>query len=130
LFYTKCFWISYFFQIFTFIGSSVICFSLSEIPKWTHQREFRLRCISSVVDTRGKWKKSSIIKVLIILFGHLWEVELAFRYILPSSSLKGLSSLILFPVFATGVIDIGLSTKQAKLVAKFAAGVINTRGEP
>jgi len=32
-----------FFQIFTFIGSSVICHSLSEIPIWTHQREFGLR---------------------------------------------------------------------------------------
>jgi hypothetical protein len=31
-----------FFQIFTFIGSSVICLSLSEIPIWTHQREFGL----------------------------------------------------------------------------------------
>ncbi len=28
-----------------------------------------------------KWKKSSIIKVLIILFGHLWEEELTYRYI-------------------------------------------------
>jgi hypothetical protein len=28
-----------------------------------------------------KWKKSSIIKVLIILFGHLWEVDLTYRYI-------------------------------------------------
>jgi hypothetical protein len=34
-----------------------------------------------VVDTGGKWKKSSIIKVLIILFGHLWEVESTYRYI-------------------------------------------------
>jgi hypothetical protein len=34
-----------------------------------------------VVDTSGKWKKSSIMKVLIILFGHLWEVELSYRYI-------------------------------------------------
>ena len=32
LFYTKFLWISYFFQIFTFIGSSVIYLSLSEIP--------------------------------------------------------------------------------------------------
>ncbi len=31
------------FQIFTFIGSSVICLSLSEIPIWTHQREFGLK---------------------------------------------------------------------------------------
>jgi hypothetical protein len=29
----------------------------------------------------GKWKKSSIIKVLIILIGHLGEVELTYRYI-------------------------------------------------
>ena len=35
--------ISNFFQIFTFIGSSVICLSLSEIPIWTHQREFGLK---------------------------------------------------------------------------------------
>jgi hypothetical protein len=28
-----------------------------------------------VVDTGGKWKKSSIRKILIILFGHLWVVE-------------------------------------------------------
>jgi hypothetical protein len=39
------------------------------------------RCITSVFDTGGKWKKSSIIKVLIILFGHLWKVELTYRYI-------------------------------------------------
>jgi hypothetical protein len=32
-----------------------------------------------------------------------WEVELTYRYILPSSSLYGLSSLILFPLFATGI---------------------------
>ncbi len=37
------------------------------------------RCTTGVVDTGGKWKKSSIIKVLIILFGHLWEVELTYR---------------------------------------------------
>ncbi len=42
LFYTKCLWISNFFQNFTFIGSSVICLSLSEIPIWTHQRQFGL----------------------------------------------------------------------------------------
>ncbi len=29
----------------------------------------------------ANWKKSSIIKVIIILFGHLWEVELTNRYI-------------------------------------------------
>ncbi len=38
------------------------------------------RCTTGV-DTGGKWEKSSIINVLIILFGHLWEVELSYRYI-------------------------------------------------
>jgi hypothetical protein len=38
---------------------------------------------------------------------------------LPSSSLSGISSLILLPLFATGVNDTG---------GKFAAGVVDTRG--
>ncbi len=33
------------------------------------------RRYSQLVDTGGKWKKSSIRKILLILFGHLWEVE-------------------------------------------------------
>jgi hypothetical protein len=36
---------------------------------------------TGVVDTGGKWKKSSIRKILIILLGHLWKVELTFIYI-------------------------------------------------
>ncbi len=39
------------------------------------------RCTTGVVDTGGKWKKSSVIKVLIILFRHLWEVKLTYWYI-------------------------------------------------
>ncbi len=39
------------------------------------------RCTTGVIDTGGEWKKSSKIIVFIILFGHLWEVELAYRYI-------------------------------------------------
>jgi hypothetical protein len=58
------------------------------------------RCTTSVVDTGGKWKKSSIRKILIILFGHLWVVELTYIRDLP-------------PV----------STTLAKMVAKFATGV-------
>jgi hypothetical protein len=58
----------------------------------------------------------------------------------------GLSSLILFPLFAAGVVDTGgklppvsllpaanlppVSTTLAKLVAKFAAGVADTGGAP
>jgi len=36
------------------------------------------RCTTGVNDTGGKWKKSSSRKILIILFGHLWVVELAY----------------------------------------------------
>ena len=36
------------------------------------------RCTTGVFDTGGKWKKSSIRKVFIIYFGHLWVVELAY----------------------------------------------------
>jgi hypothetical protein len=39
------------------------------------------RCTTSVVDTGGKWKKSLSRKILIILFGHLWVVELTYIYI-------------------------------------------------
>jgi hypothetical protein len=35
-------------------------------------------CTIGVVDTGGKWKKSSIRKVLNILLGHLWVVELTY----------------------------------------------------
>jgi hypothetical protein len=30
------------------------------------------KCTTSVIDTGGKWKKSSIRKICIICFGHLW----------------------------------------------------------
>jgi hypothetical protein len=33
------------------------------------------RFATGVNDTGGKWKKSLIRKILIILFGHLWVVE-------------------------------------------------------
>ena len=39
------------------------------------------RCTTGVNDTGGKWKKSSSRKILIILFGHLWVVELTYIYI-------------------------------------------------
>jgi hypothetical protein len=64
---------------------------------------------------------------------------------LPSISLSGVSSLILFPLFATGVNDTGgkfaagvvdtggnlppASTTQGEPVTKFAAGVVDTGGK-
>jgi hypothetical protein len=77
---------------------------------------------TGVNDTGDKWKKSLIRKILIMLFGHLWVVEETYIYkFLPSSSLSGVCSLILFPLFATGVNDTG---------GKFAAGVVDTGGAP
>jgi hypothetical protein len=35
--------------------------------------------ITGVLDTDGKCKKSSIINVFLILFKHLWVVELTYR---------------------------------------------------
>jgi hypothetical protein len=36
------------------------------------------RLATGVNDTGGKWKKSSIRKIVIISFGHLWVVEEAY----------------------------------------------------
>jgi hypothetical protein len=56
------------------------------------------------------------------LFGHLWVVEETYLYkFLPSSLLSGVSSLILFQLFSTGVSDTD---------GKFATGVVDTGGEP
>jgi hypothetical protein len=33
------------------------------------------RFATGVIDTGGKWKKSSIRQIFLISFGHLWEVE-------------------------------------------------------
>jgi hypothetical protein len=35
------------------------------------------RFATGVVETGGKWKKSSFRKIFMISFGHLWVVELA-----------------------------------------------------
>ncbi len=45
------------------------------------QRDSLLKVLQGVVDTGGKWKKSSIRKVSIILFGHLYFVEFTFKHI-------------------------------------------------
>jgi hypothetical protein len=39
------------------------------------------RFATGVNNTGGKWKKLSSRKILIILFGHLWVVELTYMYI-------------------------------------------------
>jgi hypothetical protein len=76
--------------------------------------EFTIRAVSIFFENlrrysqiKGKGKKSSIRKVLIILFGYLWEVGLTYRYIFAIKS----------TLFAAGVIDTG---------GKFAASVVDT----
>jgi hypothetical protein len=60
------------------------------------------RCTTGVNDTGGKWKKSSIIKVLIILFGHLWEVEFTYRYIFAYKFTLRSQKPDIVPIFDTG----------------------------
>jgi hypothetical protein len=77
------------------------------------------RCTTGGNDTGDKWKKSSIRKILIILFGQLWVEELTYLSILPSSSHYGVWSLILFPYFATGVVDTGGAPWLANISENF-----------
>jgi hypothetical protein len=56
---------------------------------------------------RWQIKKSSIIKVLFILFGHLWEVELTYRYIFAFKFTLRSQQPDIVPLFATGVVDTG-----------------------
>ena len=81
-------------------------------------------CTTGVVDTGGKWKKSSVIKVLFILFGHLWEVELPYRYIFAFKFTLRSQQPDIVPIICQRV-----STTLAKLVAKFASGVVVTCGK-
>jgi hypothetical protein len=89
-------------------------------------------------DTGGKWEKSLIRKSLIILFGHLWVVEETINiYIkfMPSSSLSGVCSLILFQLFAAGVNKTrGTGGKICRRChwyrRQFATGVVDTGGAP
>ncbi len=77
------------------------------------------RCTAGVgvVDIGGKWKKSSIIKVFILLFGHFWEVELTYRYIFAFKFTLRSQRPDIVPIFCPSVIN---------TVSKFAAGIINT----
>ncbi len=106
------------------------------------------RCTIGVIDTGGK---SSTRKILIIFFQHLWVVELIFRYIPLQVHFKVKLVWILFPIFATGVVDTGgklpllsftvLLTRVANLplvlttpavvpVGKFNVDVVDTSGAP
>ncbi len=95
------------------------------------------RLTTGVVDTGGKWEKSSIRKILIILLGHLWIVELTHIYIFAFKFTLMYLQPEINPIvsnrcqrhrrqiwyrwqFATGVVDTG---------SKFAAGIVDTGGK-
>ncbi len=100
------------------------------------------RFATGVNDTGGKWKKPSSWKILIILFGHLWVVELTYVYIFAFKfTLRCLQPDIVASIchrchrhrwqicrrccwyrwqFATGVVDTS---------GKFAAGTVDTGGK-
>ncbi len=71
------------------------------------------------VHQRWQMEKSSIKTNFIISLGHLWVVELAYRYIFSFESFSVVNSLILFLLFATGVVYSG---------GKFAADFVDTGG--
>jgi hypothetical protein len=87
------------------------------------------RCTTGVVDkknnTSGKWKKSSIRKVLNIFCGHLWVVEFTLRC----------KQSDVVPLFLTGVVDTrgkfstGIND-ASNTCGKFATGVVDTCGAP
>ncbi len=69
-----------------FFASGSFHESVSPQPQSILLRPFRIfskirgdipssRFATSVNNTGGKWKKSSIRKIVILLFGHLWKVE-------------------------------------------------------
>jgi hypothetical protein len=57
-----------------------------------------------IFSSRYKWKKSLIIKVIIILFGHLWEVELTYRYVFAFKLTLRSQQPDIVPIIATGVV--------------------------
>ncbi len=98
------------------------------------------KCTTGVVDTGGKCKKSSIWKILIILFGLLWVEELknikifAFKSTsrcLQPDTMTNLRRCCWYRwQFARGVHDTGgkFSAGIVDTGGKFATGVINTSG--
>ncbi len=66
--------------------------------------DVRRRCTTNVVDSGGKWKKSSIRKILILNYlvwaplGSRVNIDIHFPF-------KGVRSLILFPLFTASVVD-------------------------
>jgi hypothetical protein len=93
-----------------------------------------------VSDTGGKWEKSSITKVLIILFVHLWEVEFTYRYIFAFKLTLGAAwyySHYLPPVLLTPAANLPpvsltpVANCQGinDTVGKFATGVNDTSGK-
>jgi hypothetical protein len=76
-------------------------------------------------------EKTSIINVLVILIGHLWEVELTYRYIFAPKFTLRFQQPNIVPIIGRRYRWLRwanlppVSTTLARLVAKFAAGVVD-----
>jgi hypothetical protein len=85
-------------------------------------------CTTGVIDTSGKWKKSSNQKG----FKYFVWTPLGSRVNLKKkiSSVSGVSCLILFPLFATGVNDASrkFPTGVVDTSRKFSPSVVDTEG--
>jgi hypothetical protein len=96
-------------------------------------------CTTGVVDTYGKWKKSSIRKVFNILFGHLWVVQLTYRYIFFFKFTLRYKQSDIVPIichrFSTCIKDTSSTGRKSTAVVidtsgKVTTGVVDTGGAP
>jgi hypothetical protein len=74
-------------------------------------------CSSRCITGGNLWKKSSIRKVIIILFGHLWLVELTYRLIFSRKSTLRCKQSDIIPI---GIVGTG---------GKFSAGIVGSGGK-
>ncbi len=84
------------------------CFDFFEISRKYLQLKVHHRCCWH----QWQKEKSSIRKDFIFLFGHFWVEDLTYDKLFPSTSHWGVSSLIFFLLFTTGVIDTGVSVSS------------------
>ncbi len=146
----------------------IFCFWYFSWISFPWAPEYSIKTVSNFFENLRRYSQ---LKVCHRCRWHRWQMEKIFNkkninnfvwsplvtrgniYIfLPSSSLSDVYSLILFPLFATGVVETGgnlppaanlppvsltpvanlppVSTTQGELVAKFAAGVVDLRISP
>ncbi len=78
---SRDFWLLFFFIFHDSVSPKPLIIHLGPFRIFSkiHEDIRSSRIATGVNDTGGKWKKSSIRKIFMISFGHLWVVELAWR---------------------------------------------------